>query len=85
MPIKQEKPNLNQFHRPMTRKMFDAAMYELFGTLDPKEIKMFSTNFNRSMVSAECQLLGLYSNISYNDIHFYDFNGTNVNTEPEKT
>ena len=52
---------------------------------DPKEIKMFSTNFNRSMVSAECQLLGLYSNISYNDIHFYDFNGTNVNTDPEIT
>lgn len=38
MSIKTEKPNLNQFHRPMTRKDFNAAMYQLFGTLDPKEI-----------------------------------------------
>ena len=44
---------------------------------DPKEIKIFSTNFNRSIISAECQLLGLFSNISYNDYYFPDFNGTN--------
>ena len=51
---------------------------------DPKEIKIYSTNFNRSIVSAECQLLGLYSNISYTDFYFPDFNGTDVkdiNTE----
>ena len=44
---------------------------------DPKEVKIYSTYFNRSIVSVECQLLGLYSNISYNDIHFSDFNGSN--------
>lgn len=40
MPLVYQKPNLNQFHRPMTRKDFDAAMNVLFGTLDPKKILM---------------------------------------------
>jgi hypothetical protein len=44
---------------------------------NPKEIKVFTTSFDRSINSAQSLLLGFYNNISYNDYDFFDINGTN--------
>ena len=41
---------------------------------DPREILIYSTNFSRTMISAESLLLGLYNNISYNNFNFDDIN-----------
>ena len=46
---------------------------------DPKEIKIYSTYYDRTINSVQSQLLGLYNNISYNDYNFRDFNNTNLN------
>ena len=45
---------------------------------DPKELKIYATNFDRTINSVQSQLLGLYSNISYNDYNFSDFNNKNL-------
>jgi hypothetical protein len=42
---------------------------------DPKEIKIFSTNYNRTINSAQMQLLGLYHHISYFNISNKDIIG----------
>ena len=42
---------------------------------DPKEIKIFSTNYNRTINSAQMQLLGLYHNMSYSNISNNDIIG----------
>ena len=45
---------------------------------DPKEVKIYSTYFDRTINSIQSQLMGLYSNISYNEYNFSDFNNTNI-------
>ena len=42
---------------------------------DPKEIKIFSTNYNRTINSAQMQLLGLYHDMSYFNISNDDIIG----------
>ena len=39
---------------------------------DPREILIYSTNFSRSILSAESLLSGLYNNISYQKFNFTD-------------
>ena len=48
---------------------------------NPKEIKVYTTNFDRSINSAQSQLLGFYNNISYKDYDFFDLNGTNKDND----
>lgn len=40
---------------------------------DPKEVLIYSTNYDRSIMSAQQQLLGLFNNITYPNINFTDF------------
>ena len=42
---------------------------------DPKEIKIFSTNYRRTIESAQSQLLGFYNNISFNNMSNNDIIG----------
>ena len=42
---------------------------------DPKEIKIFSTDYNRTINSAQFQLLGIYNKISFNNISNNDIIG----------
>ena len=42
---------------------------------DPREIKIYSTNYNRTINSAQMQLLGLYHNMSYFNISNKDIIG----------
>ena len=44
---------------------------------NPKEVRVYTTNFDRSINSAQSQLLGLYSNISYQDFNYFDINNKN--------
>lgn len=46
---------------------------------DPKEVKIFSTNYDRTINSIQCQLLGFYSNITYYNYTFDEFNNSNNN------
>ena len=41
---------------------------------DPKEIKIYSTNYDRTINSIQSLLLGLYNNVSYQIFNFTDFN-----------
>ena len=41
---------------------------------DPKEIKIYSTNYDRTINSIQSLLLGLYNNVSYTNFTFTDFN-----------
>ena len=41
---------------------------------DPKEIKIYSTNYDRTINSIQSLLLGLYNNVSYVNFTFTDFN-----------
>lgn len=40
---------------------------------DPKEILIYSTNFERTINSVSSQLLGLYNNISFLNLDYWDF------------
>ena len=79
-PIKGEITNLGRRQQYeiglKNRKRYSYFISEEY---DPKEIKIYSTNYNRSITSAECQLLGLYNNISYFDLNFSDFNNSKNN------
>ena len=44
---------------------------------DPKEVKIFSTNYDRTINSIQSQLLGFYSNITYTNFTFDEFNNSN--------
>ena len=45
---------------------------------NPKEVRVFTTIFDRSINSAQSQLLGLYNNITYQNLNYFDINGTNI-------
>ena len=47
----------------------------LNGKYNPKEIQIYSTNYNSTIVSAQMQLLGLYDNISYSKYKNRDIRG----------
>ena len=47
------------------RKYYDGFISKEY---DPKEIKIYCSNYNRTMISTQSQLLGFYNNISYEDI-----------------
>lgn len=44
----------------------------------PRELKIFSTNFDRTINSVQSQLLGLYNNITYDNYNFSEFNNTST-------
>ena len=45
---------------------------------DPKEILIYSTYFDRAILSAESQLLGLYDNITYPYFNYSDINNNDI-------
>ena len=51
-------------------------------TYDPKEIIVFSTNTNRTISSAQSQLLGLFNGLSYKNESNFDINN-NTNKDIE--
>ena len=51
---------------------------------NPKELKIFSTYFNRTINSVQSQLLGLYNNITYSNFSFTEFNNTSAENNYEK-
>lgn len=48
---------------------------------DPREILIYSTNFSRTILSAESLLQGLYSNISYHNFNFTDIYNNDNDSE----
>lgn len=47
------------------RKYYDGFISREY---DPKEIKIYCSNYNRTMISAQSQLLGFYNNMSFENI-----------------
>ena len=47
------------------RKYYDGFISREY---DPKEIKIYCSNYNRTMISAQSQLLGFYNNMSFEEI-----------------
>ena len=60
-----------------TRKRYS---FFLENEYNPKEVLIYSTEYNRSMMSVGQQLLGLYNNINYSDheFNFTDFQNNDI-------
>ena len=50
---------------------------------DPKEVKIFSTKFNRTINSVQSQLLGFYNNITYFNFSYSEFNNSSIENNNE--